>query len=294
MATLNAFFQFDINLLNLNWYVANFESHYLAEDVNDPWQDRYTVFTPNEALVLEGNGFGYSGAAEMISGTVEALSEWFYDTRLLDYFQTYSLSGLNLTAQEIHDAMQTAAANDDFALLQGLLSGADLFVLSAFDDRARGHDGADVMYGLAGADILRGDDGRDKLFGGNGKDKLFGGDGNDLLEGGWGSDYLKGGNGNDILHGGAGRDRLEGGHGEDVFMFATGDGKDVVRDFQASLFMHDRIDVSGLTSVKGWADLKSNHMAQDGNNVVIDGGDGDVLVLRNTDIDSLLRSHFDF
>lgn len=62
--------QFDIDQFNLNWYVENFESHLLAQNVNDPWEDRYSIFTADEAIVLHGSGFSYNGSGDMVRGTV--------------------------------------------------------------------------------------------------------------------------------------------------------------------------------------------------------------------------------
>lgn len=315
MAKLTAFFQYDIDLFNLNWYVANFESQLLADNINDPWEDRYSIYTTDdaEAFVQHGSGYDYDGAGDMTLGTTEAFSEWFWDDQALEFKQVYLLSGLNLDPQDVYDAAQTAATGDDFALLETLLSGRDLFNMSHFDDTVRGFGGNDRMFGNAGNDTLMGDTGADRMFGGSENDLLFGGNGNDYLDGGRdddilrgengrdvllgdsGRDKLLGGDGNDVLRGGAGHDKLVGGDGEDLFRFHTGDDKDIIRDFN-TFFLgdHDRIDLSGLNSVVGWADLKHNHMTQDGADVVIDGGNGDILILRNVDMDALLKSYFDF
>ena len=62
---------------------------------------------------------------------------------------------------------------------------------------------------------------------------LNGGAGADLLDGGEGSDKLDGGDGLDTLIGGKGNDTLSGGAGADVFIYADGDGKDVITDYAA-------------------------------------------------------------
>ena len=295
MANLTADFQFNINLLNLNYYYENLDTMWLNQGVNDPWEDRYTVFTEDEAVVLHGNGFSYGNDADMVNGTVEAMSEWYYDDFLSEWVQVYSLSDLNADAGEIYAASQSANTNDDFALLQSILSGKDLFNLSEFNDKANGYGGNDRMFGHGGNDTLKGNDGSDKLFGGHGRDKLFGGHGKDRISGGNDDDILRGGKDNDVLRGGKGRDEIEGGHGEDVFKFMTGDDTDVIKDFELGTFTpHDVIDLSELASVKGWRDLTKNHMTQDGKKVVIDGRDGDLLILRNTDMDELSKAFFEF
>lgn len=117
-------------------------------------------------------------------------------------------------------------------------------------DVIRGGRGVDVAFGFDGADVLDGGRGRDALFGGEGEDLLLGGRGADLLDGGVGDDRLfgergrdalrggegddtlDGGRGADVLQGGEGADALIGGRGADSFVYADGEGGDVIADFQ--------------------------------------------------------------
>lgn len=366
MANLDAYFQFDIDLLNLNWFVDNIESFRLDDDIFDPWEDRYTIFTPDEAIVLHGSGFAYDTSANMYQGNVEAFSLWFYDHHLLAWTEAVLVSDLNVPTLDIYNALQSASTADDFALLEEALSGDDMFNMSHFDDNVRAFDGDDTVRGHRGADTLMGDDGNDTLYGGTGKDKLIGGQGQDALFGGrdgdflrggadddvlrggqggdklsgnqgadrlfggadgdilhgradgdvlrgeegddalfgdlgrdrlfggLGNDVLRGGDGADVLRGGSGQDTLFGGAGEDLFKFRTGDGIDTIKDFEVSFLGHDRISLEGLDAVTGWNDLKQNHMQQDGSDVVIDGGNGDMLILEDTSIDNLSKIFFDF
>jgi hypothetical protein len=62
-----------------------------------------------------------------------------------------------------------------------------------------------------------------------------GGTGNDGLRGGSGLDVLNGGSGNDWLEGGLGIDVLTGGSGNDTFVLNTGDGPDLIYDFQPGI-----------------------------------------------------------
>lgn len=61
--------------------------------------------------------------------------------------------------------------------------------------------------------------GDDRIMGGAGHDKLYGNGGNDHLWGGADHDELTGGEGNDVLSGGS---------GSDVYLYAPGDGNDVI------------------------------------------------------------------
>ncbi len=126
--------------------------------------------------------------------------------------------------------------------------GDDRVVGGDGDDRARGGSGADSILGGEGDDALDGqrddDDidggaGDDDIEGGSGDDNLFGRDGNDVLDGERDDDQLSGGEGADTLLGGRGDDELIGGEGDDVlvgergadsFVFAIGDGEDVIED----------------------------------------------------------------
>ncbi|MEH6519492.1 MAG: calcium-binding protein, partial [Halioglobus sp.] len=96
-----------------------------------------------------------------------------------------------------------------------------------------------------------GGDSREEVIGGDydniidtlgGDDFLFGGQGADVLLAGAGSDFLYGDEGNDQLTGGPDTDYLEGGEGADLFFWNTGDGDDVIGDFDDA---GDRIIVNG-------------------------------------------------
>jgi len=80
----------------------------------------------------------------------------------------------------------------------------------------------DTIEGRGGADFLRGGPGNDVIIGGMGDDVLWGEDGDDDLQGNMGSDRLVGGPGNDLLRGGT---------GADTYVYARGDGDDVIEDF---------------------------------------------------------------
>ncbi|KJZ37687.1 calcium-binding protein, partial [Pseudomonas fluorescens] len=64
---------------------------------------------------------------------------------------------------------------------------------------------------------------------------------NQVLSGGGGNDTLTAGAGNDQLEGGTGNDTLNGGTGSDVYLFALGDGQDILNDDTA--FYSGNVDV---------------------------------------------------
>ncbi|MCV6603142.1 MAG: DUF4114 domain-containing protein [Cohaesibacter sp.] len=98
------------------------------------------------------------------------------------------------------------------------------------DNQLYGNEGNDRLVGYTGDDSLYGGAGEDYLNGSSGADLLFGDGADDLLRGGKGSDELTGGAGNDVLYG-AELGRQD--QAVDYFVFAAGDGQDVIIDFDA-------------------------------------------------------------
>lgn len=103
-----------------------------------------------------------------------------------------------------------------------------------------------TLTGTAAANHIIGTPSADTILGYGGNDILEGGGGNDLLRGGAGNDTLYGGDGADRLFGGRGSDMLFGGAGNDIFLFANGDGKDVIGDFSAG----DLVKITGYASAQ--------------------------------------------
>ena len=132
-------------------------------------------------------------------------------------------------------------------------SGKDKLYGQAGNDSILGGDGADTLsggkgndklYGQNGNDSLVGGDGADILSGGSGNDTIYGNAGNDSILGGAGADKLYGGAGNDTLTGGKGNDSLWGNAGKDTFVYASGDGKDVISGFEND----DMLKITGTFS----------------------------------------------
>ncbi len=91
-------------------------------------------------------------------------------------------------------------------------------------------DDGDAVAGGAAVDRLHGGAGDDMLDGAAGDDLVEGAGGDDTLSGSNGDDALDGGGGDDRLTGGQGADHLAGGSGHDTYVFARGEGVDVVDD----------------------------------------------------------------
>ena len=71
-----------------------------------------------------------------------------------------------------------------------------------------------------------------KIIGGSSASTLTGGAKNDSITGGKANDKLYGGAGNDTLTGGKGNDSLWGDAGKDTFIYAKGDGRDIIYGFE--------------------------------------------------------------
>lgn len=125
----------------------------------------------------------------------------------------------------------------------------------------------------------------ENAIGSNSADTVIGNDSKNSIRGLGGQDRLDGGKGNDTLVGNG---------GSDIFVFATGRDRDRITDFNASGADHDTIDLSGLKSVADFNDLQAHHIEKVDANIVIDGGQGDVLTLVGVKIKTLDASDFDF
>lgn len=123
---------------------------------------------------------------------------------------------------------------------------------------------------------------------------LYMGDGNNKATGGGGNDTIVAGSGKDRLDGGAGDDYLTGGGASDTFVFRLNHGHDVIKDFHPSGKDHDRIDLSAITDITGWADLKQHHLdSVDGNAEIVTGEDS-TIILTSVKLKNLAEGDFIF
>lgn len=165
-------------------------------------------------------------------------------------------------------------SGDDDILAWG---GNDTVFAGRGDDHVDGGAGNDDLYGEEGDDLLKGDAGNDDVDGGHGNDGIAGGTGNDDLEGGRGRDFIVGG---------AGHDHMEGGHGQDKFVIRPGTGVDTVEDLQSN----DLIDLRDFNFSSGAAVIAA--FQQQGQNAVLNLGNGDKLILKHTQVSELEAEQF--
>lgn len=156
-------------------------------------------------------------------------------------------------------------------------------------DNIRGGRGNDTIEGGDGADRIRGEGGDDVVSGGAGNDRVRGDHGDDMVFGGAGQDRVRGDAGSDYIDGGTGSDRYWGGAGADTFVFGVDGSFDKIHDFQDGLDLIDlsAFNLSGLEAVTSAA-------RQDGFDVVIDLGGGDVLKIDETSVAQLTADDFVF
>ncbi|MEM1074139.1 MAG: spondin domain-containing protein [Pseudomonadota bacterium] len=178
-------------------------------------------------------------------------------------------------------------------------AGADIIFGGRGWDVLNGEDGRDKIFGGAGDDIINGGNGRDFINGGrdndiidggNGRDFISGGAGDDYVNGGAGRDYINGNRGDDVLSGGTGNDDVRGGFGDDVFVFAAGDGHDVIKDFDRRGDDQIALAIEGIDSFEDVYDAASWHKR----GVELDFGSDGSIYLENVSLSSLTEDDFVF
>ena len=205
------------------------------------------------------------------------------------------LPELSVTGGGGDDILRGGPDGDNFAGANGADimrggQGEDIIEGQAGDDIVTGDRDDDVVTGGAGDDIVRGGAGDDLTDGGAGNDRVIGDRGDDDVRGGAGNDAVKGGLGDDRISGGAGTDNLFGNGGADVFVFETGDGIAIVKDFENNV---DRIDLSGAP-VSSFQEVSSIVAEAASGGVLLEFGGGDLLILRQTQIGDLSADDFIF
>lgn len=211
MAVVTAYTTFDIFDINLNRLVTYLDSWTLYDnqpiDLNGvTYPDTYAVEWYSGSYYTDFSGYDITvdpSTGDITGGVVEAISEGYYSG---GWFMSYAVQNIAISAMDLYYAAATPSTSDDYTIIASVLSGADLFRLSA---------GSDVASGYGGKDILEGGHGDDVLFGGAEKD------------------ILKGQADDDMLSGDGGKDKLSGGKGDDIFVFTSRkEAGDKITDFR--------------------------------------------------------------
>lgn len=188
-----------------------------------------------------------------------------------------------VVASRGHDIVYGGDGND---VLNGGY-GNDVLYGEAGNDRLVGEDGNDSLYNSEGVgwliagpgdDFLSDGSGNSVLAGNAGNDTILAGGGNDRCLGDSGDDYIDGGNGADRITGGEGNDYLLGGNGNDIFVFRDGMDIDRIGDFT---YGEDRlfINTSLLNGETDAAAVIARYATVSGTDIIIDFGDGDMIIL---------------
>lgn len=117
-------------------------------------------------------------------------------------------------------------------------------------------------------------------------------DGGSMIVGTDGADRIQGGKGVDLITGGKGGDALYGGAGADTFVYASGDGRDVIRKFDVA---KDKIDLSAFADRLD--DVNVTSFRGEANTIVTFGGDSgpaDKIILLDVALTSLTEGSFIF
>lgn len=243
MTNVWANFQFNQADVDLNRIAAGFEKYDFKDNSytnvhGTTYEDIYGAsFSNNGNYFVDffaGHGLVVNSQTGIpTAGTVNVINEWVYDGS--NWQDAVGFEGFEVSALALQKAINSTSTDDDYKLINSILSGADVFDLSNYADNAFGLGGNDKFDGKGGNDSLDGGLGNDTIFGGSGADSLTGGRGADNLFGGFGNDVLLGNAGNDRLNGGAGADTLTGGDGADRFVFDQLKGFDHITDFSSAI-----------------------------------------------------------
>lgn len=188
-----------------------------------------TGLTIGGGRMVEKDGDWYFEMQMTTGSGALSVSHWAYMAEVEDGDRAWdSLPGFTGTGVEA--AFDGDATNDD-----GAAAGQSIVFGTNGGDEMDGYSSATglLLYGEGGNDTMNGTGVADGLVGGKGADTISGGGGGDDLLGQAGGDVIKGGDGADLISGGKGDDTLTGNGGSDIFVFATGEGFDRIKDFDA-------------------------------------------------------------
>ncbi|WP_238365831.1 calcium-binding protein [Mesobacterium pallidum] len=175
---------------------------------------------------------------------------------------------------------------DDIFVTRG---GADLVVSFGGNNAVDAGSGDDIVMLGTGDDVVLGGAGNDWIGTREGADIIDAGNGHDTVEGGAGADTIWGGRGNDRIDAGAGDDWMAGGGGRDTFVFAAGCGAEVIADLEA----RDWIELAASTGLTDFAAVQGA-LSQQGQDVVLDLGNGDSVLIEDVALGQLNSGDFIF
>ncbi|AGI68983.1 hemolysin-like calcium-binding domain-containing protein [Octadecabacter antarcticus 307] len=238
---------------------------------------------------------------------------------------SYATSATGLTVRLDGTGSTGNALGDTFDGIENLIGsgGDDLLVGDAGANVLEGGNGDDTLIGGSGADVMHGQSGddtvtyadsatgvgarRDGLVGWGGaagdeiftvenligsahKDTLVGSNGANVIDSGGGGGTIFALGGDDTLIGGSGADVMHGQSGNDTFIFSDSFGADQITDFEVTNLL-ERIDLSAVSVILDFVDLRDNHINQIGADVVIDDLAGNTITLDGVALAGMLDAN---
>ena len=176
---------FDRANFDISFFISQMTESIAQNDVNAVYegilyQDTLAIQAgqapDSRLLIIDGNGLQYDINKEFSAGIVTRLLQYRADGLFVWNFTEFALAAIDVNA-----VIYTAETDDDLDLLDKLLAGDDVILLSREDDTFYAMGGNDDMTGGNGDDTMSGMDGDDVLLGGRGADELSGGLGADAF-----------------------------------------------------------------------------------------------------------------
>ncbi|WBL80335.1 Ig-like domain-containing protein [Bradyrhizobium xenonodulans] len=188
-------------------------------------------------------------------------------------------AGGTLTGSAINDSLQ--AMGDGVTLIGG--AGDDSYFMYNHETKVVEliGQGIDTIYDgmIDGYSLVNAPNVENLTLGGSYNSPATGNDLDNIIVGNAGNNMIDGGKGNDVLTGGASRD---------TFVIKTGNGTDIITDFQTGAG-GDILQING-TNFKTLADVTAA-MQQVGTDVVLSLGNGEKLALENTQVQNFTTSN---
>jgi Ca2+-binding RTX toxin-like protein len=250
-----------------------------------------------QGTIWRDNLYGYAGNDTLNGGDGDDLISGGTGADTMDGgagvdTMTYATSIVGVSVNLASASAQTGSATGE--QFGDVLTNIENIIGSAFTDSLTGNASANIIRAGVGFDIVIGGAGYDQLYGEDGNDTISGEDDSDDLYGGAGNDTINGGAGvSDLLVGGTGNDLLTGGTGGDVFLFALGDGKDAITDFECGLLGADAIQLNLGTAFDSFSEVMAV-TAQVGADTVITFSTADTITLKNIVMTALVADDFLF
>ena len=188
---------------------------------------------------------------------------------------TITVTSGNNTIEAGDGANTITATEGNNTITSGI--GADTITVTSGNNTIEAGDGANTIVATSGVNTINTGVGADNIktggLAGRGN-SINAGDGDNIINTGAGDDTVTSGNnadtintggGDDVINAGGGNDKMTGGTGSDDFIFKDGFGTDVIYDFDVSN-VDEYIDLSAVTGITNYTDLKTNHLRSNSTN----------------------------